>query len=183
MLVFPMNFGLHWALFGIGSYAIRPRICSPNALFTFCIFLKKGSLKSPTWAHLGTISCKKMWFLCEKRGFEKCFKKRCPPDSNQLLFQCQEAPGEAASRAHCTDKKQLFEQQLKHCSRFLHWAQNWCRKLIGFLNSCKQLNGLFWIVVSCWENRARARGAVREPPGIGIGADLSWNVHHPAKAK
>ena len=65
-----------------------------------------------------------------------------PPESNSHLFQCQEAPGEAASRAHCTDKKQLFEQQLKHCSRFLEekvdWAQNWCEKLTGLLNRCKQ---------------------------------------------
>ena len=38
MLGFSMNFGLHWALFGIGSHAIRPRICSPNTLFSFCIF-------------------------------------------------------------------------------------------------------------------------------------------------
>ena len=65
-------------------------------------------------------------------------KKGGPPDSNDTLLTCQEAPGEAASRAHCTDKKQLFEQQLKHCSSFLHkkvgWARNRCRKATGSLN-------------------------------------------------
>ena len=69
-------------------------------------------------------------------------KKSGLPDANDELFTCQEAPGEAASRAHCTDKKQLLEQQLKHCSRFLKkkmdWAQNWYEKLIGLLNRCKQ---------------------------------------------
>ena len=46
-------------------------------------------------------------------------KKGAPPDSNTTLLTGQEAPGEAASRARCTDKKQLFEQQLKHCLRIL----------------------------------------------------------------
>ena len=69
-------------------------------------------------------------------------QKSGPPKSNNTLSAGQEAPGEAASRAHCTDKKQLFEQQLKHCSRFLQkkvdWAQNWCEKLTGLLNCCKK---------------------------------------------
>ena len=68
-------------------------------------------------------------------------KKGAPPDSNKTLLTGQEAPGEAASRARCTDKKQLFEQQLKHCLRFLQkkvdWAQNCCEKLTGVLNYCK----------------------------------------------
>ena len=79
--------------------------------------------------------------MCEQRGSKNCFKKGAPPDSNSSLFTGQEAPGEAASRARCTDKKQLFEQQLKHCSRFLQkkvdWAQNWCEKLTELLNTCK----------------------------------------------
>ena len=70
-------------------------------------------------------------------------KKGVPPESNSSLFTGQEAPGEAASRARCTNKKQLFEQQLKHCSRFLQkkvdWAQNWHEKLIGLLNVYKKL--------------------------------------------
>ena len=68
-----------------------------------------------------------------KKGVLKtASKKGAPPESNRTLFTGQEAPGEAASRAHCTDKKQLFEQQLKHCSRFLQkkvdWAENWSEK-------------------------------------------------------
>ena len=68
------------------------------------------------------------------------------------LYSGQEAPGEAASRAHCTDKKQLLEQQLKHCSRFLEkkmdWAQNWHEKLTGLLNVHKKPNGLLKLVDS-----------------------------------
>ena len=64
-----------------------------------------------------------------KKGASENVLKTCySSDSNSDLFQGQEAPGEAASRAHCSDKKQLFEQQLTHCSSFLQknedWAQN-----------------------------------------------------------
>ena len=88
--------------------------------------------------------------FCVKKWVPKtASKKGAPPDSNTTLLTGQEAPGEAASRAHCTDKKQLFEQQLKHCSRFLQkkvdWAQNWCEKLTGLLNRCKKVNGLLKI--------------------------------------
>ena len=34
-------FGVHGVLLVMGSYAIRTRICSPNTLFTFCIFSQK----------------------------------------------------------------------------------------------------------------------------------------------
>ena len=77
-------------------------------------------------------------------------KKGVPPESNSSLFTGREAPGEAASRAHCSDKKQLFEQQLKHCSRFLQkkvdWAQIWCRKLTELLNCFKKTE---WVAGSC----------------------------------
>ena len=81
----------------------------------------------------------------KKEGSKNASKKAAPPDSNSSLLTGQGAPGEAASRAHCTDKKQLFEQQLKHCSRYLQkkvdWAKNWCEKLTGRLNRCKTISG------------------------------------------
>ena len=55
----------------------------------------------------------------KKRGSKNASKNGAPPDSNNTLSVGQEAPGEAASRARCTDKKQLFEQQLRHFLRFL----------------------------------------------------------------
>ena len=68
-----------------------------------------------------------------KNGFQKLLQKKVALQSQTGgALTGQEAPGEAASRARCTDKKQLFEQQLKHCLRFLQkkvdWAQNWCEK-------------------------------------------------------
>ena len=76
--------------------------------------------------------------MCSKN----CLKRGAPPESNNTLSVGQEAPGEAASHAHCTDKKQLFEQELKQCSRFLQkkvdWAHNWCEKLTGLLNRCNK---------------------------------------------
>ena len=69
-------------------------------------------------------------------------KKGAPPDSNGSLLTGREPPGEAASRAHCTNKKQLFEQQLKHCLRFLQkkvdWAEKMCEKMTGLLNCSKK---------------------------------------------
>ena len=67
---------------------------------------------------------------------KKCFRNGAPPDSNRSLSVCQKAPGEAASRAHFSDKKQLFKQQLKHCSRFLQKKVSWIR------NVWEKLNGL-----------------------------------------
>ena len=89
--------------------------------------------------------------FCVKKWVPKtASKKGAPPDSNPTLFTGQEAPGEAASRAHCTDKKQLFEQQLKHCSRFLQkkvdWAQNWCRKTDWIVESLQTTE---WIAENC----------------------------------
>ena len=88
--------------------------------------------------HFGTFLDDKCAVCVKKRGFKNCFKKSVPSKSNETLFQCQEAPGEAASRAHCSDKKQFFEQQLKYCSRFLqkktNWARNCCKKMTGLLN-------------------------------------------------
>ena len=60
-------------------------------------------------------------------------KKGVPPESNRHRFTGQEAPGEAAARARYTDKKQLFEQQLKHCSRFLQ--KKWTGLKIGVKNA------------------------------------------------
>ena len=75
--LFLLIFGVHWVLLGMGSYAIRPRICSPNTLFTFCIFSKKSSLKSPTWVHLGTIFCINCDF-CVKKWVPKTASKKVP---------------------------------------------------------------------------------------------------------
>ena len=84
MLVFSMNFGLHWALFGIGSYAIRPLICIPNTLFVFCM-LFLGSLKTFK-LHNGWVVFDKHCMFVPKRGFQKCSKKRCPLQSQSAFY-------------------------------------------------------------------------------------------------
>ena len=146
---FFVNLGLHWAFHGMGSYAIRPRLRSPNTLFMFCAFLKKGTLKSPTWVSFWVIFEHKCDFWVKKGVPKTASKKGAQPESNETLFTGREAPGEAASRARCSDKKQLFEQQLKHCSRFLQkkvdWAQNLCKKLNGMLDNCNKI----WM--DCWK--------------------------------
>ena len=135
----------------MGSSAIRTRICSPNTLFTFVFFSKKGSLESLKSVNFGVTVHQKSDFCVKNCVPTTASKKGAPPESNNTLSVGQEAPGEAASRAHCTDKKQLFEQQLKHRSRFLQKkvdrAQNLCEKLTGLLNRCKKA-GLLKNVVS-----------------------------------
>ena len=136
------------------------RICNPYTpvqskhTFQFLYFSLKRFPEEPQMSQLLSHCWSQMWFLCEKRRSKNCFKKSVPPDSNYGLFPDPEAPGEAASRARCSDKKQLFEQQLKHCSRFwpkkVKWAQNRCRKLTELLNRLKKLNGSLKIV-DCWK--------------------------------
>ena len=94
--------------------------CAVQTHFSvFVLVLKKGSLKNANWVNLGVMFNQKR-DCCVKKGVPKtASKKGAPADSNNSLFTGQEAPGEAASRAHCSDKKQLFEQQLRHCSTLL----------------------------------------------------------------
>ena len=90
-----------------------------------------------------------------KRVSQNASKQGVPPDSNGTLFPGQEAPGAAASRAHFSDKKQLFEQQLKHCPRFLQ------KKVDRARNRCKKLNGLPKIVDSrCKHTKASVETSV-----------------------
>ena len=100
------------------GYAIRTRLCSPNTLFSFCFFSPERVPKElelgQFWKH---VLFKKCFFVGKKETLETASKKGVPSESNQKFFTGQEAPGEAASRAHCSDKKQLFEQQLKHVSK------------------------------------------------------------------
>ena len=81
-------------------------------------FLKKCDLKSEIWVHFVAISCQKQDLCVKKEVSKNRSKNSTPPDAKGILSAGLEAPGEAASRAHCTNKKQLFEQQLKQCSRF-----------------------------------------------------------------
>ena len=82
---FSINFGSHWVLFGIGSHAIRPRICSPNTLFSFCIFLKKGSLKTFKWGTFWTIF-DQICDFCVKNGFQKLLQKKVPRQSQTSTY-------------------------------------------------------------------------------------------------
>ena len=52
-------------------------------------------------------------------------KKGVPRISNNPLLTCPEAPRARTSRAHFSNKKQLFEQLLKHCSKISleKWAE------------------------------------------------------------
>ena len=107
------------------------RACAVQTHFlVFVPVLKNSSPKTATWLNSGVVFGSKC-DICVKKGVpETASKKRDPPDSNGTLFACQEAPGDAASRAHFSNKKQLFEQQFKHCSvrlqKKVNWIRCWC---------------------------------------------------------
>ena len=58
--------------------------------------------------------------ILAKKAFQKDVQKKVtPPDGNEGLSPCQEAPGQAATIKKCSSKKQLFEQMLKQLFEFL----------------------------------------------------------------
>ena len=116
----------------------------------FVFFLESCLLEGPKWSHIEVVLNPRAHF-CEKKCIPETVSKiDSLPDPNYYLFHCQEAPREAASRAQGTDKNQLFEQQLKPCSRFLQkkvdCAQRGGGKLTGLLNCCKKTE---WIAENC----------------------------------
>ena len=72
------------AVVGEGSYAIRTRLCSPNTLFSFVFFLKKGSFGLPFWhilETLGTLLAPRGCPGVVWEGSEKEVEKRGPLES------------------------------------------------------------------------------------------------------
>ena len=67
--------------------------------------------------------------ILAKKALQKMLRKKEPrPDTNNSLFPCQEAPGQAATIKNCSSKKQLFEHKLKQLFDFLSenvvWVEN-----------------------------------------------------------
>ena len=114
-----------WAhMQSVHVYAVQTNF----SLFAFFLRIVPWRVQhGPIWAQF---LCQNVMFVCKQR-LQKILQKRC---SAKVKQQSIYRPGGSrrANLAYCTDKKQLFEQQLKHCSRFLKkkgdWAQNWCRK-------------------------------------------------------
>ena len=114
--------------FWVALSALWDRLtCNPstymqsNYTFQFLYFFLKMLSEDLQMGHFLSIFWPNMWFLCEKMVPKTASKKGAPPVSNSHLFQCQEAPGEAASRAHCTNKKSCSSNS---------WSTVWdfCRK-------------------------------------------------------
>ena len=111
------------------------------------LFVKKGSRRVHNGSLLGPVLDQHVTFGVKKGVPKNGSKNVYPPEPNDGLFTDREAPGGAASRARCSDKKQLFEQQLRHCSKFLQkkvvWAQHRCKKADRIAESLqKKLKGL-----------------------------------------
>ena len=70
--------------------------------------------------------CDALGVLFSKKGASKfASKKGVPPESNDYLFPCPEAPGQAATIKNCSSKKQLFEHKLKQLFEFLFENVDW----------------------------------------------------------
>ena len=124
------------------------RICNPSTLvqskhtFHFLHFSQKRFHGESSIGQFGVMLHQKNDVSVTNNFQKTASKKGVPPISNKKLFTGQEAPREAASRTRCSDKKQFFEQQLKHYSKFWHkkviWVQICCKSLTGLLNRCKK---------------------------------------------
>ena len=124
------SFFIHFHMFGAKTCAPEPRpFFSSNLGRIDQSTRSRRALNESSW---GSFFDPNVTFGVENWSQKVVPEKGAPPDSNGELLTDPEAPGAAASRAHCSNKKQLFEQQLKHCSKFLQkkvvWAQTSCRK-------------------------------------------------------
>ena len=120
-----------WSLHGVGSYAKKPYTpVQSKHTFQFSIFFINVFPEGCEWSQIWCLVCCICKDFCEKRILQQMLKKGVPPESNYPLFRCQEAPWQTPSRAHFSNKKQLFEQQFKHCSMLLRekvsWIRCWC---------------------------------------------------------
>ena len=148
---FFFNFGSHWALQGMGSYAIRTRLCSPNTLFGFRFCLQKCFPKSVNWVHFGIPFGLKCDICVKKKRFEKCFNKKVPARLKQNSIHRPGGPWR--SSLACALFKQetvvwatveaLFEilAEKKVC-----WVQIRCTQLNGLLNRGGKNE---WIAETC----------------------------------
>ena len=145
MSLFFFDFGSPWALHGMGSYAIRTRRRSPNTLFCFLsIFWEK----LPKECKLGPFRLPfllKHRYFCEKRGFKKCFKKRCPPRRKQRTIS--KPRGSLTAPLACKgflNKKQQSEQETTK-------AADHCRSCGSIsISGCFLSNFLAEVVVRSW---------------------------------
>jgi hypothetical protein len=100
-----------WALQGMGSYAIRTRLRSPNTLFHFHVFSEK-SFKNTIFGVQFRSNLRHKFDICVKKGTPKKYlKKGAQTDSNGKLFQCPGAPWQPPSRAHFLNNKQQLSKQ------------------------------------------------------------------------
>ena len=134
-----------------------------HAVFScFCMFSSKRFPEEPTNRFFVESCLIKIRFVCEKMRSKNCFRKMVSRQIQTTLYS--QAGGSQRGSLACalTDKKQLFEQQLKHCSRFLQkkvdWAQKWYEKLTGLLNRCKQTE---WVAENCWLLKTNAQVEIK----------------------
>ena len=97
--------------------------------FNFAFFLKNSFLEFSFWVYFGCHFLKKSQFLMQQSAPKNVQKKSAPPDSNTHLFQCREAPREAASRTRFLNNKQQSGQQKQQLflseSIFEHFFLEW----------------------------------------------------------
>ena len=106
MLCFSLILGSPWALHGMGSHAIRTRLCSRNTLFRFCIFFLKNRLHMTSfWLHFGTVFSQQSQFWVKKE-LQKKVQKRWPPCRKQDPVN---TAGGSRTGSHY---QELFEQEI-----------------------------------------------------------------------
>ena len=110
-LCFLCNFESPWALHGVGSHAIRTRLCSRNALFCFLSFSENSSQKSPIWGPFWGPFSLTITILWEKRDAKNREEKSARLSRIKNLWSLPGAPWQPPSHARFFKKKQLFQQE------------------------------------------------------------------------
>ena len=112
-------------------------------------------------------------------------KKGVPRISNNPLLTCPEAPRARTSRAHFSNKKQLFEQLLKHCSKISleKWAE--CEFLAMVRTTIEALfenlaGKVRWIHNSCKSKTAKTAQAAFQIIFSNHAGDLTRSGQGPA---
>ena len=112
----------------------------------FVFFLKKGSLKSPTWAYLGTILHLKCILCVKKEASETASEKKMPLQSQTDIYSQARRLPERQPRVRTVQTRNTCSSRgaVRDCCR-KKWTglEIGVEKLTGLLNRCEKMG--------CWK--------------------------------
>ena len=122
------------------------------------------------------------WFLCQKRGFKKCFKKRCPSRLKQDPIRRQ--GGSRRGSLTCALYRQetvvwaAVEALFEHLAEKSEMDSKWVQK--NWLNCWIVATETDWVAENCWLLKTEANvetesvETIAETNARGPWADTPW---------